>query len=84
MKNCDSLQDFISKKTEEIIRTNVVAFHLNNIACLGTLRIDENVQKMFNLEDNKTYDIYLKLKNPLADCYTRVVLTKITSKNYGP
>lgn len=82
MKNCDNLQEFISQKVEETIRTYVVVFHRNNIECLGSLRIDRNVQEKFNLEDNGTYDIYLKLKTPLNDCCTRLVLTKITSENY--
>lgn len=83
MKNSYKLEEFIYRKIEETINTYVVAFHSNKkIKCLGTLRVDKNIQKLYNLEDDETYDIYLKLKTSISDCCTRLILTKITSKHY--
>jgi hypothetical protein len=83
MKTYNTLREFVAQKREETIRTYVVAFHQNDTECLGRLRVDKNLQNVFNLENNKTYNIYLKLKTPLSDCTTRVILTKISEHYNG-
>lgn len=87
-KKCDEnelLRAFIQNKTEETIRAYLVMFHLDESVenPLGCIRVDRNIIAIFKLQNNKTYDIYIKLKSKLSDdTFTRLILTRITSDDY--
>lgn len=75
-----NIKNFIDGKKIETIKEYVVAFHLdeNMINPLGYIRIDGDLQNHFGIINNKTYDIYLKLKQPLSeDTFTRLILAKL-------
>lgn len=77
------VKGFINEKIKETVEYYIIAFHLNSAdSTFGTLRVDKNIQDMFKIENNKSYDIYLKLNNPISDCDTRLVFTKVTNSKY--
>lgn len=65
----DSLKAFIQTKTEETIRKYLVMFHRDEFIHnpLGCIRVNQTIIDKFHKQNNKTYDIYVKLKSQLPD-----------------
>lgn len=72
---------FIQEKVLSNISKNILLFHENDKEVLGTIRVSSKILESFGLKENRTYDIYIKLKNTLSDeddiCTRLVVATLI-------
>ena len=74
-----TLQQFVSSKKDQTVKLFIVGFQLyeGNTQIIGSIKLNKYLLESLNLRNHKCYDIYLKLKVPVADCYTRNIFTNI-------